>query len=160
MTLGDIKTLAQHIVAEARKLSAAHTNVGDAPVNYACIFAHSQSEYEEMVLLAAELGPVIEETEMGPIFHIAPLTTEAGTLKLLKVRRPEQRRPQLGYADFTVFDYETFKRTYLDAVGFRLIVRPKYEMIELSDESFNVLTYYAYPPLLDVLKIKEYKRCT
>ncbi|MDO8619810.1 MAG: hypothetical protein Q7R64_00480 [bacterium] len=154
MTVADIKILAQQIVAEARKLSVAHTNEGAAPVSYACIFAHSQSEYQEMVKVVGELGPVVKETPMGPIFHITPLTTESGVFTLLKVRRPEDRRPQLGYADFTVSNYERFKGTYLGTTDFRLITRPQYEMVELSDKAFNVLAYYAFPSLPEVLNTK------
>lgn len=155
MTVESIKNLAREIVAEARKLSTAHTNAGAAPVNYACIFAHSQAEYEEMVTLAGQLGSVVEDTAMGPIFHITPLATEAGILKLLKIRRPDPKRPQRGYADFTVADYKTFKQAYLGKAGFRLIERPRMEMIELTDEAFDVLAYYSYPSLADVLRIPQ-----
>ena len=157
MTLGELKKLTQEIVSEARRLSAAHTNEGDAPVNYACIFAQSQAEYENMVVLAGQLGTVVEGTPMGPVFHITPLPTDAGMLRLLKIRHPDPKRPERGDADFTVSDYQTFKRTYLGKPGFGLIERKHMEMIELFDPSFNVLAYYSHPPLADVLKIDLFK---
>ena len=153
MTLDTFKNLVQEIVAEAQKLSAAHTDSGNAPVNYSCIFSHSPAEYKEMTALAEQLGSIVQETAMGPIFQIDPIATEAGSLALLKVRKPEARRHQLGYADFTVADYTTFKQTYLGRAGFRLIKRSEYETVELSDDVFTALAYYAYPPLPDVLKI-------
>lgn len=46
MTIDELKALTREIVAEARRLNAAHTDEPDAPVNYACIFAQSQLEYD------------------------------------------------------------------------------------------------------------------
>jgi hypothetical protein len=154
MTLDDPGELAQEIVREARKLSSAHTNQGDAPVNYVCIFTQSQSEYEHMSALAQRLGPVVEETRMGPVFHVAPVPTVAGPLRLLKIRRPDPKRPERGDADFTVSDYPAFKAIHLGKPGFSLIEREHMEMIELIDPSYNVLAYYSHPPLADVLKIR------
>jgi len=153
MTVTKLKELIRKIVAEARQLNAAHTDERDAPVNYACIFAQSTAEYEELIDAAGQLGSVVEDTAMGPVFHIAPLSTDAGMLPLLKVRRPDPKRTERGDADFTVTDYDTFKKTYLGKPGFNLIRRPKMEMIELIDPSFNILAYYSYPILADVLKL-------
>jgi hypothetical protein len=41
MTIDELKALTRAVVAEARRVSAAHTDQPEAPVNYACIFAHS-----------------------------------------------------------------------------------------------------------------------
>lgn len=164
MKVDELKTLAREIVAESRRLSAARTSglhgddrghrpVPQAPVNYACIFAQSATEYDELVKAARQLGPVAQETAMGPVFYIAPLPTVAGNLRLLKIRRPDSKRPEQGDADFTVADYASFKKKYLGQPGFSLIKRPGMEMIELADPSYNVLAYYSHPPLADVLKL-------
>ncbi|MBI4092820.1 MAG: hypothetical protein HY420_02745 [Candidatus Kerfeldbacteria bacterium] len=153
MTVDELKKLTREIVAEARRLSAAHTYQGEAPVNYACIFTQNLSEYEEMVNVARKLGPVAEDTAMGPVFHISPLTTDAGMLRLLKIRRPDPKRPERGDADFTVADYEKFKESYIGRPGFGLIKRPEMEMVELADPAFNVLAYFSHPTLAEVLKL-------
>lgn len=155
MTVDELKGLTREIVVEARRLNAAHTYERDAPVNYACIFAQNPAEYEEMINAARQLGPVADDTAMGPVFSIAPLSTDAGTLRLLKVRRPDPKRPERGDADFTVADYDTFKKTYLGQPGFSLIQREHMEMIELIDPSFNVLAYYSHPTLAAVLKLNS-----
>ncbi len=153
MTVDELKKLTREIVAEARQLNAAHTYEREAPVNYACIFAQSPAEYEEMVNVARQLGPVADDTATGPVFYIAPLSTDAGTLRLLKIRRPDPKRPERGDADFTVADYDTFKKTHLGRPGFGLIQRTHMEMLELIDPSFNVLAYYSHPTLAAVLKL-------
>lgn len=153
MKIDELKTLVQDIVADSLRLSRAHTSEQKTPVNYACIFTHSTSEYEEMVKVARQLGSVAQETPTGPVFHIAPLSTVAGTLRLLKIRRPDPKRPERGDADFTVTDYDSFKNTHLGRPGFSLIKRTDMEMIELVDPSYDVIAYYSHPTLADVLKL-------
>jgi hypothetical protein len=153
MTIDDLKKLTKKIVAEARRLNAAHTTERQAPVNYACVFTQTDDEYKETIKVASQLGPVVQETAMGPVFHMVPLSTDAGVLRLLKIRRPDPKRPERGDADFTVADYETFKKTYLNKPGFGLITRKEMEMIELIDPAYNVLAYYSHPTLDVVLKL-------
>jgi len=153
MTTEDLKNLINIIVAQARRLTATRTNEGGAPVNYACVFAQSEDEYSELVDAAHRLGTVTQETAMGPVFKIEPLETAAGRLELLKIRKPDPIRKERGDADFTVSDYEKFKQTYLGRPGFRLIARPELEMMELADPAYDVLAYFSYPTLVEVLKI-------
>lgn len=154
METNGLRELIQTIVKDARKLSVAHTNEPDAPVNYACIFAQNDNEFNEIIAAARQLGSVVHDTAMGPVFHIAPIPTDAGQLTLLKIRRPDPKRQERGDADFTVADYETFKKTYLGKPGWGLISRPEMEMLELIDPSFNVLAYYSHPTLATVLKLQ------
>ncbi len=153
MTIDELKQLTKGVVAEARQLNSAHTYEKEAPVNYACIFAQSAAEYMELINAARQMGPVADDTATGPVFHIARLSTAAGVLRLLKIRRPDPKRPERGDADFTVADYAAFKREYLGRPGFGLIERPHMEMLELIDPSFNVLAYYSNPTLATVLKL-------
>jgi hypothetical protein len=153
MTLESLKKLVQEIVAKARVLSDKHTSERNVPVNYACVFAQSESEYEELLSLARQMGTVAEETATGPVFQITPLSTEAGELHLLKIRRRDAKRPERGDADFTVSDYKKFKEAYLKKPGFSLIERKNMEMMELIDPSFDVLAYYSHPPLAEVLNL-------
>jgi hypothetical protein len=153
MEIDELKNLVQEIVAESRRLSAVHTSEQKAPVNYACIFTQSAAEYEEMIEAARKLGAVVQETTMGPVFYITPLSTVAGTLRLLKIRRPDPKRPERGYADFTVADYQKFKKTHLNKPGFSIIKRKEMEMIELIDPSYNVIAYYSHPTLTTILNL-------
>ena len=108
-----------------------------------------------MIEVAGQLGSVVQETAMGPVFLIPALITVAGILRLLKIRRPDPKRPERGDADFTIVNYNLFKNKYLGKPGFSIIKRAEMEMIELNDQSYDVLAYYSYPTLLNILKINE-----
>jgi len=144
----------QEIVKRANTLKDKHTSEKNAPVNYACVFCQNDEQYDSLAALAQEIGKVIEETPTGPLFHIQPLDTNAGSLQLLKIRKPDATRPELGDADFTVSNYPEFKKKYLPQKGFKLIVRKNFEMIELADPKFNVRAYFSNPPLDKQLGIK------
>lgn len=154
MNKEEIITITRDIVRDAKKLSALHTNQGDAPVNYACIFSQNMSEYNKMVDIVNQFGSVASETSSGPVFKIPSITTESGSLQILKIRRPDPKRLERGDADFTVLDFSSFKNKYLNKDGFSLIKRENMEMIELIDTSFDVIAYYSNPILVDVLNIK------
>jgi len=144
----------QEIVKKANNLKNKHISEKNASANYACIFCQSDEQYDSLVALAQEIGKVVEETPTGPLFHIQPLNTVAGKLQLLKIRKPDAARPELGDADFTITNYPEFKRKYLSQKGFSLIVRKNFEMIELVDSQFNVRAYFSNPPLNKQLGIE------
>ena len=147
MSVEQLKEIVQKVVAQAAELKDKHTAEANALVNYACIFSQSEEEFKEISLLARRTGKVIEETPTGPLFQIAPLQTSAGPLQLLKVRQPDASRPEQGDADFTVRDYQAFKKTNLAKHGFKLIKKENFEMIELIDSAFKVRAYFSHPPL-------------
>ncbi|OGN28169.1 MAG: hypothetical protein A3A33_02330 [Candidatus Yanofskybacteria bacterium RIFCSPLOWO2_01_FULL_49_25] len=143
--------MVQDIVKEAHELCDKHTTEKTAPVNYACIFAQSEEEYDTLLACAQELGTIVQEKASGLVFQIRPLDTVAGKLEVLKIRKPDAKRPEQGDADFTVSDYVEFKKAYLGKPGFDIIVRADMEMMELADPAFNVLAYFSHPPLFEVL---------
>jgi hypothetical protein len=151
MTSDELKSLIRLIVAAARQLNATCTDQPDAPVNYACVFAQSPDEYEELINAAGLMGTIAQDTTTGPVYCVAPLSTDAGALRVLKIRRPDPKRPEKGHSAFTVTDYEAFKKNHLHKPGFSLIHRKNMEMIELIDPSFPVLAYYSNPTLPEML---------
>ena len=154
MDVTALKQLVEEIVKKANDLKNKHTSEKNAPVNYACIFAQSEEQYDELLTVAKKIGSIVEETPTGPLFHIQPLSTVAGDLRLLKIRKPDATRPELGDADFTIGNYPEFKKRYLSKTGFKLIPREKFEMIELVDTRFNVRVYFSNPPLDKQLRIR------
>ncbi|MFH1505827.1 MAG: hypothetical protein ABIE94_02460 [archaeon] len=150
----NLKLKVREIVEQARALKDKHTNQKDAPVNYACIFSQSKEEYDTLIEVMNKMGKIIKETSMGPVFQIEPLDTVSGKLNLLKIRLPDEKRPEKGDADFTVSDYPAFKEKYLSKEGYKLIERDNFEMIELIDPEFDVLAYFSYPTLGEYLGIK------
>lgn len=147
--------MVQGIVKEAQRLCRQYTSEYSAPVNYACIFSQNPEEYEALMAVVKAMGPMVKETEMGSVFHIAPLSTCAGELRLLKIRCQDPNRPERGDADFTVSNYPQFKQEYLGQPGFGLIEREEMEMMELRDPAFNVLAYFSYPTLYKVLGLRS-----
>ncbi len=148
MDLFGFKELVQSIVSNARDLKDKYTDQKDAPVNYACIYTHSDNEYEELTKLIENIGTKVHETSSGFVYQIEPLETVSGPLKLLKIRIPAPERKEIGDADFTVDDYQSFKAKYLNKEGFSLKKKSEnFEMIEIADPEFDVKVYFSNPPL-------------
>jgi hypothetical protein len=137
----------QKIVRESQKLKDRHTDQVNAQVNYVCIFSHTFEEYNDLYKLITKFGEIVQDTTTGPLIKFPPMPTTAGDLQLLKIRMPDVSRKERGDADFTVKNYQEFKNKYINNSGFKLIIRDKFEMIELSDSSFGVLAYFSNPPL-------------
>jgi hypothetical protein len=148
----DLKQFVKEIVKKSNDLRIKHTSE-QAVVNYACVFCQSDEQYEALVTDAKEFGKVIDETPTGPLFQIE-LETVVGKLRLLKIRKPDATRPELGDADFTVGNYDDFKKKYLSRKGFKLIERKDFEMIELIDNEFNVRAYFSSVPLVKQLGLE------
>ena len=93
------------------------------------------------------MGVIAKNTPTGPLFRVQTIDTVAGPLQLVKIRQPDPTRPEQGDADFTVPVYPEFKKEYIRADGFKLIVRSDMEMLELTDPAFPVRAYFSHPPL-------------
>ena len=154
MDVKNLRQLVQEIVKKASNLKDKHTSERKSPVNYACVFCQNNEQYNNLLAITQKIGNVAEETPTGSVFQIQPLDTIAGNLQLLKIRKPDTTRPELGDADFTVSNYPEFKKKYLSQKGFSLIVRKNFEMIELVDSHFNVRAYFSNPPLTKQFGIK------
>jgi hypothetical protein len=146
----------QQIVSNSFYLKNNYTkHLHRIPVNYSCIFTQSEKDYKKFNSEAISRGKVVKQTEKGNIYLLKkPIETVAGTLRIVKIRKPDPKRPERGDADFTVADYPAFKKEYLNKPGFKLIERPDMEMIELADKDFDVLAYFSHPTLAETLGIK------
>src|SRR3989344_8037436 len=142
-----MENLIKNIVKNAEVLKDKYTDQKNIPVNYACIFCQSEEEKNYFLREAYKLGTIIQETEKGPLFKVSPIVTTAGKLQLLKIRNPDSTRPERGDADFTVFDYLSFKSKYLNKPKFSLIKKENFEMIELYEKGNEVRVYFSFPPL-------------
>jgi hypothetical protein len=155
MNTDDLTELVQSIVSQAYELTRKHLGQKNLPVNYACVFAQSETEYSSALGSAHEMGEVIIETPSGLLFHIEPMATAAGSLQLLKIRKPDPTRPERGDADFTISNFREFEEKYLQLPGFRRMEKPNFYMIELTDPMFNVRAYFSNPPLDQQLGISK-----
>lgn len=149
--LDELKMIVRNIVWQAKSLKDKFTDQKDAPVNYACIFAHNDNKYIQYEKVVKQWGERRLETATGVVYEIPPMETVAGKLKLLKLRRPDPDHWEIGDADFTVTHYSKFKAEYLNQSNFQLVERPGMEMIELRDSTVNARAYFSYPTLAEVL---------
>ncbi|NCN98621.1 hypothetical protein COU62_04600 [Candidatus Pacearchaeota archaeon CG10_big_fil_rev_8_21_14_0_10_35_219] len=63
---------------------------------------------------------------------------------MLKIRFPDVTRKERGDADFTISNYDEFKKECLSK-GFSLIKRKAIELIKLTDSKFKVRVYFSNP---------------
>lgn len=152
MNAQDLKNIVKDIVAQADRVKQRIVS-GPAPVNYTCIFSQNDEEYSSFLEAAKEIGKVVKDTNMGPVYQIQPLETVAGDLQVLKIRKPDLTRPERGDADFTLSDYKTFKQEHIKKAGYKLIDKGDFEMIEYKDSSAKVLLYFSNPTLGKVLGV-------
>jgi len=149
----NLKNLVKEIVEKATALKNKYTDEKHAPVNYACVFSQNDEEFNILSASAKQIGDVIKETPTGPLFHILPLDTVSGQLKLLKIRQADKTRPERGDADFTVDTYQDFKKKHISQDIFKLIKKDDFEMIELMESGYDVRAYFSNPPLDKQLNI-------
>ncbi len=153
-----LKVIIDYIVNQG--LSTIDRNCKDEKVilDYVSIFSRNNDEYNKFLLKAQVLGREVDRqtAKTGHTFVLKKLImTQAGPLKLLKIRKSDPTRPQRGAPDFKVSNYYRFKSKYLKTSGnFTLMVRKDYEMIEIK--GIDVLVYIPEKPLTDRLKSKNY----
>ena len=152
-----IEEIIKYIIPRTLELNSLYLPNEKTHVNYSAIFCQSDEEFKILNTEAKQFGLVIENTPTGPLYKLTkPIETMAGPLWLLKVRKPDIGHPQRGDADFTLEKYLSFKNEHLsDSQHFSLIEREKFEMIELKDPQFDVLSYFSNPPLTVQYDIEE-----
>ncbi len=127
-----------------------YTEEYNATAAWACIFSQSEDEYNKLLEEAKKFGNIYKETTNGPILLLNEAM--AGTVKILKVRKPDPTKTERGDADFTVIDYNKFKEEYRNKENFKLIPRDTFEMIELTEPKAAVRVYFSNPPIEEQYK--------
>lgn len=143
------------IVADAAALKDRHTDSGAAHVSYCAVFCHSTAEFAELDAAARSVGVLANDTQTGPVYVVPAVSTTAGPLRIVKIRKPDQTRTERGDADFAVPNYSALKQSALDRDGFKLIERDDFEMIELMEPGSDVRVYFSHPPVEEHAGIKE-----
>ena len=76
------------------------------------IFSHYQSEYKFLLEIMNKLGS-IESEHNGLYFSLSnPIITSINAIKLIRIRKPDPYRMQVGCNDFDIPDYQKFKSEY------------------------------------------------
>lgn len=146
---------AKEIVNQANMLRLKYAPDFSGHVSYCCYFSQNEDEFFKIKSLAEQVGTLAKSTNTGPVFVVPDITTDAGILRVFKVRKPDPTRPEKGDADFGLDDYVSFKFECLDKPGFKLIERADFEMIELVDPEFEVRAYFSNPPVEEHAGIRE-----
>ncbi len=136
----------QKISKECVKLKNKYVPDKNLKIDWVCVFSQNDKEYKSLIEEAESIGTIIETAENGLVYRlIKPIKTSAGTPKLLKIRKYDPTRPEMGDVDFTT-QYKEFKRKYLNNERFTLIKKERFEMIELRDISFDARVYFSSIP--------------
>ena len=142
-----MEELIQKIVKQSKELKDKYVNEYNATLSYCCIFSQTDEQYNEFENQTIKTGRLLAKTKTGNLYQINPMETVAGTLKILKIRKPDVTRKELGDCDFKLDNYSNFKEKFLSKEKFKLIERENFEMIELMDNEFNVRVYFSNPPV-------------
>jgi len=160
MTSKKLQGIVDYIVTRGLLAIKENAKGERAKLDYLAIFSRSSSEYRELMQTISKLGVEVDK-KTNPTGHTfllkAPLNTSAGSLPLLKIRKPDPTRPQRGAPDFKVANYKSFKKKYLvNGNNFTLMIRSGYEMMELKGK--DVLVYFPNETLGDRIKISKAKQ--
>lgn len=112
-------------------------------ISYLTFFSHSKMEFADLCSYFQELG---EESEAnnGFKYKLAEPIQHAGeSISLIRVRKPDVHRPEIGCCDleYPAAEYDKLRGKALEE-GFDIILRKDYEMIELSTFELPVYAYF------------------
>lgn len=145
--MNNLITIIDYIVGRSTELKNKFTNAFTAPVEFACIFCQDREEYEKFTSLIQSLGKIIQNTPNGFTYLLnEPIETVAGSLRLVKIRKPDAQRRERGDADFNT-EYKNFKKRHQRNHNFELIKRNTFEMLRLSDPKFDVMACFSSVPM-------------
>src|SRR4030042_2819685 len=134
----DFDEIIGYIVNESIKLKNKYTYESKIPIEFACIFSRDNREYEDLIDTIKKLGSVVQGTPSGYTYQLYnPIKTNAGILKLVKIRKPDPLRKERGDTDFNT-NYFEFKIKYQKNKQFELVERNNFEMLRLSDPKYDV----------------------
>jgi hypothetical protein len=112
------------------------------PIKSLTVFSHSPEDFESLCKMLEGLGKPYDNNNGPRIELYDPIEIGGNRITHLRIRKPDSERPQVGCNDFET-DYVAYKNQHLPKhpENLRVIKRPEYEMIELSEKDFNVLAY-------------------
>lgn len=151
-----VTQIVNDITIQTQAMLEKHLPNLDSHISYCAIFCRDYNEFE---LLNSELlgssAVLANDTATGPVYVVNAITTPAGPLRIIKVRRPDPTRRERGDSDYAVSAYDELKASLEGVPGHNLIVRDEFEMIELIDDEFDCRVYFSNPPVEDHLGIHE-----
>lgn len=150
----EVIKLIQYIVGRSKELKDKYTDEKDAPLEFVCVFCQSEEEYKKLDGEVKKNGRVAEETPSGNTYLLnESVPTVSGPLWFFKVRKFDPTMTRRGDADFNT-NYSNFSQKYSGNPNFELVKRENFEMLRVSDPSFDVMACFSDKPKSKVLGIK------
>lgn len=143
--MANLISVIYYIVNKSTELKATIPEAFSAPIEFTCVFTHTERDYKKSLKQISELGKVVENTPTGLTYLLnKPLETISGPLFLVKIRKPDPTRKEVGDADFNT-NYKELKK-YQNNPKFELIKRETFEMLRFSDANFDVMACFSNIP--------------
>jgi hypothetical protein len=143
----------EYIVSTGAKVAEKYTTIIGIPLDYVAIFTQSQEEYMEYIHLAQSLGKEIQTIPTGNLFRLnETLHTSVGDMVVVKIRKPDISRSQRGCVDFRIPNYAELKMKYQGHPFVNVIDRYEYEMIEIREDTTDVLVYFPSLSFTNIVK--------
>jgi hypothetical protein len=106
------------------------------------IFAHYPDEHAYLKKTVRSYGPVSTVTHGATLYIDADVTVAGNHIQYLGVRAPDGSRPQVGYGDFPVDDYDAI-RSAANPYVHEIVSGRGQSLLELRHPDFDVLGYVA-----------------
>lgn len=102
--------------------------------DYLNIYSQTSEEYDFYSEETLKQGQVIKETQSGVYIRINPIVVQDTEISIIKVRKPDQNRKQLGTMNYTSPSYQTIREeNLLSSNNFHISVNT------LSIEELNIV---------------------
>lgn len=93
----NFEELVKNLVTKCIALKNRYVEEKELVADWICFFAQSDGEYQELMKLAGGYGHIVKDTDSGPIYRFdKQIQTEAGIPKVVKVRKPDITKSELG----------------------------------------------------------------
>lgn len=87
--------------------------VTDTNLEFISVFAQNAEEYERYLEELLNIGTLFDESTTGVFISLErPLSTSLGGISVIKVRKPNEERRDLGNANYFVNDFQSFLNKY------------------------------------------------
>ncbi len=87
--------------------------VTDTNLEFISVFAQNAEEYERYLEELLNIGNLFDESSTGVFISLErPLSTSLGGISVIKVRKPNEERRDLGNANYYVNDFQSFLNKY------------------------------------------------
>jgi hypothetical protein len=130
-----------YIAAQAAPLAKAVLG-HELPIDTLCIFTHDDAEYRFVAAALHKLGTPSRFSHEPTLYVDTKLQIGGYGVKILGVRKPDETRPWVGYADYPVADYPELLAEIASNENAKQITSGRGQsLIELRHPDFDTLGF-------------------